>query len=186
MDEQPPDPPPDAPAESPRTRRRVVEADVETSRDGRTGCLVIGGLLGIIAGALFAFFGLPPLINHFFAEEHVAAGQTYSSGGRTIHAVGFSQTPSATIIDLEMTVNTTWDPQPKNFTVQYSSGGSWTKATGIVDAATGEQLNFDVAHLGKPTTVRVFFPPEPGRGTPRYLHLGDPHIQLELPPPGAT
>ena len=171
--------------EAPKIRRRVVEADTETSREGRTGCLVVGAVLGIAIGAVFAFFGLPPLINHFFAEEQVPAGQAYTSDARTIRAVSVQEDPTQTLVVLEMTVNSPWTPKPGNFTLEYASGGSWAKATAALDASLladpAQPVTFDSTNLGRKTDVWVIFPSEPDRGRPRYIHLGDPHIRLEIP-----
>jgi hypothetical protein len=174
------DSPGDGAPESLRVRRRLPSNDAGEGTEGRSGCLVAGAVLGVLLGAIFAFFALPPLVNHFFAEEQVPPGQAYSAGGRTVRAVTVEQTALSTVVHLEMTVNTTWTPKAANFTLEYSTGGSWAKALSVLDAATGQPLDFDVAHLGKRTEVSVAFRYEPERGTPRYIHLGDPHIRLEM------
>jgi hypothetical protein len=59
----------------PRVRRRVEEPGPDTT--GRTGCIAVGAVLGIVAGALFTFFGLPPILHHFLGETHIGVGETY-------------------------------------------------------------------------------------------------------------
>src|SRR6185312_12330917 len=72
----------------PALRRRVVPTNEPESREGRTGCLIIGAVLGIAIGALFTFFALPPLLNHYFGEQHIGVGGTYEGGGKTVQVDG--------------------------------------------------------------------------------------------------
>jgi hypothetical protein len=61
--------------ESERIRVRIEEPQEDTS--GRTGCLTIGAVLGIVAGTLFVLFGAGPLLNFLFPTDTIPVGESY-------------------------------------------------------------------------------------------------------------
>src|SRR5262245_854065 len=88
MPGEPPAEGPEAPpgGVEPAVRRRLQSGENPDTK-GRSGCLITGAVLGIIFGLTFAFYGLPPILRHYYGEKHVAAGQAYTSGGRSINVV---------------------------------------------------------------------------------------------------
>jgi hypothetical protein len=186
------------PAPTARVRRRV-EAGRGGDSGGRSGCLLTGALLGIVVGATFAFYGLPPILRHFYGERHVA-GETYDGEAKTVSVTytgtspdpaidaaqaffpALSGTPgSGVYVTLNVLTNKTWNPRLTDFSLQFTGPGDWVQAdasAGIDNAAGRLQFPLTVE------TVVVFHFPKPidAGAVPRYLHLADPLIRFELPP----
>lgn len=161
-------------AEQPK-RRRVLETPAKDTQ-GRSGCLITGAILGIIVGATFAFYGLPPILKHFYGEKHIAVGQTYEGDAKTIRVLSRE---SGSIV-LEVRTNKTWAPRPGDFSLQYKGAGDWQQAT----AATftdGAPAVFDIPELGETMRVTLMFPPPPSAGAQaQYLHIADPRVRFDL------
>jgi hypothetical protein len=181
-----------------RVRRRV-EAGMGGDNGGRSGCLLTGALLGIVVGATFAFYGLPPILRHFYGERHLT-GQAYDGDAKTVSvtyvgtspdlAVGVPQAffpalsgppDSGVYVTLKVLTNKTWNPRLTDFSLQFTGGGDWVSADALagIDNADG-RLQFPLTV----ETVVVFHFPKPidAGAVPRYLHLADPLIRFELPP----
>lgn len=189
------------PGSAPRVRRRVSPAESPEAK-GRSGCLITGAVLGIIVGATFAFYGLPPILRHFYGEQHVAAGQVFEGDAKTVSVsyVGFDPDPASSevvavqrvpgwfYLTLDVTTNKTWRPKVSDFSVQFSGVGDWVEADrahavgsgGGLDPVDG-QLDFP---LGERVALFLRFPrPIEAGATPRYLHIAAPLLRFELPPP---
>ncbi len=170
----------------PRVRRPVQEPGPDTS--GRTGCIALGAALGIVAGALFAFFGLPPILHHFFGETRIAAGEAYEGDAKVIRVTGVSvgnpppgtevTSPRVAYVSLVVTTNKTWSPGPSNFRLELSNGDR-VKANNPAKAITDSALDFE---LGVERTLTLIFD-LPGKFelVPRYLHVSDPPVRFDLP-----
>ncbi|MEO6398546.1 MAG: hypothetical protein ABIP13_08770, partial [Tepidiformaceae bacterium] len=55
---------------NPASARRRLESAPDPETKGRKGCLIWGAVLGIVVGATFAFYALPPILRHFYGETH--------------------------------------------------------------------------------------------------------------------
>lgn len=181
--------PPDAPT-GPRVRRRVdPSAGGDASRQGRSGCLLTGAILGILVGATFAFYGLPPILKHFYGEQHIAAGQTYSGDAKTIAVTEvtrggttkFAQNdPGADFwyVTLTITTNKTWAPKVSDFSLQFDGVGDWLPAIGAPAGSPSDTLDFALA---EERTVHLRFPLPPDSGAaPHYIHVAEPRVRLAL------
>lgn len=178
-------------AEEPRVRRRVNEPAPDTS--GRTGCIAVGAVFGIIAGALFTFFALPPILHHFFGEANIAAGATYEGDAKVIRVTDLSigspppgtevSAPRVAFVSLTVRTNKTWSPVPSDFRLELSNGDR-VKANNPARGVTDSALDFD---LGVERTLTLMFDlPGKFEVVPRYLHIGDPPVRFELPAPSPS
>jgi hypothetical protein len=175
----------------------VQASPSKADSEGRTGCLITGALLGIIVGATFAFYGLPPILKHFYGEQHVAAGQAYAGDAKTIRVTSAAlqtvKTPtgdSAPLFVVELTVatNKTWTLNASDVTLQFPGGGDWQKAESVASAdgqRPGPAVEFLPADLGTETRLRVVFKPINAAG-PTYLHIADPLVRFALEPASAS
>lgn len=174
--------------------RRRLESSNGADTKGRSGCLITGAILGIIVGATFAFYGLPPILRHFYGEQHIAAGATYEGDGKVIRVEAVVPNASAGSTgdtgqgwgaQLDVTINKTWDAKASDFSIEFAEGGDWLEATGIgLDQAdfstvTSASIMFDVRRLAEPHKLQLVFPARAGK--PKYLHLANPRVRWELP-----
>ncbi len=192
-----PQPEPDQP--SPRVRRRVGTGSADEG-GGRSGCLLAGAVLGIVVGATFAFYGLPPILRHFYGEQHIAVGQAYEGEAKTVSVTylgtnpdplapafgasgaSASQPAAGFYMTLKVLTNKTWNPKLTDFSLQFSGVDGWQPA----DASAGVET-VD-GRLRFPLTVELlvafhFARPIEAGVVPRYLHLADPLVRFELAPP---
>lgn len=178
-----------------RVRHRVSDGGSPDTK-GRSGCLLTGAVLGIIVGATFAFYGLPPILRHFYGEQHIAAGQTFDGDAKTIvvsytgvdpdpasgEPSDLQKQPGWLYVTLGVLTNKTWHPKLTDFSVQFSGVDDWVEA----DRATGPavvsgQPDFP---LGERALLFLRFPrPIDAGATPRYLHIAEPLLRFELQPP---
>jgi hypothetical protein len=183
---------PEEPQSPPPTRRRVQASPPKTETEGRAGCLITGALLGIIVGATFAFYGLPPILKHFYGEQHVAAGQPYTGDAKTLRVVSAgvqTQGGGGTLFVVELAVETnkTWTLKASDVSLQFPGGGDWQEAESIASADglhPGPVFEFRPADLATEVRLRVLFKPG-AADAPTYLHLADPLIRFALAPADA-
>ena len=98
-----------------RARRPVVERPDEDS-GGRRGCVTVGAILGVIAGALIAFLALPPLFSHYFGAADIELGKSYAADGRVLQVIESARQPGSDgqlypgvfVVRLQVTANKTW------------------------------------------------------------------------------
>ncbi len=187
-EEQSPEPAGQEPA---RVRRRL-ESGGQADTKGRSGCLVAGAVLGILVGVMFALYGLPPILKHFYGEQRIAAGGTFEGDGKLMRvdtiaplAKTRDEDREGWAAELSVTINKTWDANASDFSLEFTEGGDWLKATaiGIDEAAvsnvTSPSIMFDIAKLAEPHRLQLIFPAH--AGNPKYLHLASPRIRWELP-----
>ena len=167
----------------------VYQAD--TKSQGRSGCLITGAVLGIIVGATFAFYGLPPILRHFYGEKHVAANAQYVGDAKTIRVSRIDITPDPAAglpgemadkwyVTLVVTTNKTWAPVPSNFQLELTGLGDWVDAAAMAVDASG--TGGGIA-LGEEVHIFLTFPMSLSKpeANPRYLHLSDPRVRFALP-----
>jgi hypothetical protein len=146
-------------------------------------------VLGIVAGVLFTFLGLPPILHHFFGETHVAVGETYEGDAKAIRVtdlgIGGSPpgqevtSPRVAYVSLTVRTNKTWVPAPSDFKLELPNGDR-VKANNPAKGVTDSALDFD---LGVERTLTLMFDlPARGEVVPRYLHISDPPVRFDLPP----
>ncbi len=68
-------------ADGARVRRRVTAKEAAGEDPGRRRILVLGAVLGVIAGALIALFAIPPVFDRYFGVADVELGTAYRDGG---------------------------------------------------------------------------------------------------------
>lgn len=174
----------DEPAE-PRGRRRVLAGPGE-GRQGRSGCLVTGAVLGVVVGAIFAFYGLPPILRAVYGETRVAAGATYEGDGKAIRveSVRRSIEPqvvslfSEWVVTLTVTTGQAWEPEPADWRLEVPGVDEWLAAR---DPGGGPEQSLRFA-AGAERTLVLRFPrgDRQGGAPPKALHLGDPRVRFDL------
>lgn len=175
---------------APPRRRRVVYT-AESKSQGRSGCVITGAVLGIIVGATFAFYGLPPILRHYYGEKHIAIGAPYTGDGKTISVTRSETTPDpaadspagqpgARFVTVLVSTNKTWTPVPADFQLQYEEVGDWIEAGALAvdhsSAGGGLAVGQDV-HL----FLTFPLPASKPDAKPLYLHLSDPRVRFALP-----
>lgn len=176
--------------------RRVLLKSEDESTKGRGGCLALGAVLGVIFGIMFALYGLPPILKHYYGEKNVAVGAAYESEGRTIRVLGVTAgfdpltvgtepagTPAKDVI--VVTVRTTgWaenEPRQGRYRLEVEGVHDWLNPLPAIDAevqrdpplAAGEQevwLRFAMPEGISAESVR-----------PVELHLEEPRVKFQLP-----
>lgn len=164
-------------SESPRRRR------LETPRqntEGRSGCIITGAVLGIIFGATFAFYGLPPILRSIYGEENVAAGEAYEDSSRTIQVEYVQSEPGQVSVGLRVLVTGSWPVNNSSFTLELSDREEWVQAKPPTPARPETSLGF---RNGEERQVVLVFDVNPGDGDPEALHVSEPRIRFALPPP---
>ncbi|OAI40844.1 hypothetical protein AYO38_05015 [bacterium SCGC AG-212-C10] len=168
--------------------RRRLEDPTARKTEGRTGCLITGAVLGVIFGATFAFYGLPPILRHYYGEKHVTAGQAYSGDAKTIAVTSVRPAdPSKAALAggdivhviLSVRSNKTWSPQPADFSLELTSGGAWLQA--LPEVPTVLETSF-LMPLGEERTLLLRYRLPEGEGVPEFLHIASPRVRLALPP----
>jgi hypothetical protein len=166
----------------PTVRRPVPESEPEDT-SGRRGCIVAGAALGVVAGVLFAFFLLPPLLHHYFGETEVRMGAVYSAGGKTIgvasqYSFEDNLRGQGYEVDLDVTTNTNWAPQPDDFQLELADGVRITAEPPLPDSPD-TSLTFAA---GVRRRLLLRFPAPGGPGQPIALDLSNPRVRFTLPP----
>lgn len=176
-----------------KQRRRLESADESSTRIGR-GCLIWGGVLGVVVGGMFAAYGLKPILKHFYGEKTVAWSTTYTgggkqlsivhvtesgSGGNDICAPGDSDPAKVTCVEMKVVSDKDWDGlKAGSFTLQVANQHDWLDATSIAGHGA------DAVHVtaNTPMTVVVHFPATVGGAVvqPDYLHLTSPRLRFAL------
>ena len=173
-----------------KTRRRLETEDASQSHIGR-GCLIWGGVLGIVVGGMFAAYGLKPILKHFYGEQTVAWMATYSGGGKELSVTGVAQSggggcaptgsdpAKVTCVTLRVVSDKEWEGlNAGDFTLQVSNQHDWLDATSIVGHGTSPvRVTANV-----PMTVVVHFPVLAGGAADdaEYLHLTSPRLRFAL------
>jgi len=140
--------------------------------------MVAGGVLGIVAGILFAFFLMPPLLHHYFGETEVAAGSNYSGSGKTIGVVSVRAVGGEGYeVQLEVRTKDAWTPAPDDFQLELSSQS--LRVTAEPPSASVADSSLALAPGVERTLVLRF--PVIQAGQPKALHLSNPRVRFLLP-----
>ncbi len=161
----------------PQPRRRRLEEQEEAGN--RSGCLLLGAVLGIIVGIMFALYGLPPILRSIYGEKTVAAGETYEGDGRSIRVVSVERTtdPDRYRVTLDVTTNKTWDLQPDDFNLEISTAKDWTPA---LPPGDDPDTSLDFTLGVERTLLLVFEAPQRVDAKPEKLHLEHPRLKFDL------
>jgi len=164
--------------ESPTVRRRVEEP--KPGAEGRGGCIAAGALLGIVVGAVFTFYGLPPILRSIFGETSVAVGAAFEGDAKVIRVEQVSTDAAAglALVTLRITTNKTWYPRPGDFELEFSAGGGRVKANPPDPSQPAPALDFALAEE-RTLLLRFPVPSKPG-ATPKALHLAPPAVRFDL------
>lgn len=174
-----------APDEPRRARRPVRYSEEPQDASGRRGCLILGGLLGVVAGALLAFFVLPPLINYYFGTADVKANKTYTADAKVIRVTRVEARPTTTrpggpvqfAVRLSALTNKTWHPDAEDFELELSDGEHLTLLPPD-EAEPATSLDFE---LGVERVLLLRFPPIATAAKPKTLHMKEPRVRFALP-----
>jgi hypothetical protein len=166
-------------SESPR--RRPLESRKQNT-EGRNGCIITGAVLGIIFGATFAFYGLPPILRSIYGEEKVAVGQAYDDGSKTIQVEYVRVEPERVSVGLRVLITESWPVNNSTFSLELSERDEWVQAR--PPAADRPETSLGL-RIGEEREVVLVFDVAPGDGDPDALHVSGPRIRFALPPPEA-
>lgn len=166
--------------EPPTVRRRRLDQPEEQSV-GR-GCLVAGAVLGVIVGALVAFFGYPWVLRTFFAEEVVAPGGVFEGDAKVLRLLRYERDEESRVLNVWLSVRTnkTWRPGPENFYLSVRGERHPVEALPPDPALPETTLEFQ---LGQERTLLLRFPLPNPDAVPEAVRLAEPSIRFELPPP---
>jgi hypothetical protein len=164
---------PDAPQPSalPATARRRLEG--KPGDPVGKGCLLWGGVLGVIVGLTFAFYGLGPILRHFYGEAHVGAGETYEGTNFTIGLLDSSSEdpPNPNLVRLQLAISGERSWVTEDFKLQHSGGKNWS-------AASSSETLPDPAGSAISLLMLSFEVPSGARA--EALHLGSPRVRFSL------
>ncbi len=166
-------------SESPRRRRLETR---KQNTEGRNGCIITGAVLGIIFGATFAFYGLPPILRSIYGEEKVAVSQAYEDGGKTIRVEYVHVEPERVSIGLRVLVTESWPVNNSTFSLELSERDDWVQARPPAADRPETSLGF---RAGQEREVVLVFDVAEADGDPAALHVAGPRIRFALPPPEA-
>jgi hypothetical protein len=175
-----------------KTRRRIETDTQSESRIGR-GCLIWGGVLGIVVGAAFAFYGLKPILKHFYGESTVAAHAAYHGDGKQLAVAGTGAsakpgnvpclptgTDPAEIFCLAFSITSGKDPgfKASDFSLEVTNQHDWIHATSLV----GPDVEPPAYSANSPVILSIHFPATIGGDSvdPEYLHLTSPRVRFAI------
>lgn len=173
--------------------RRVVLKTPSPDRQGRTGCIAAGAVVGVLVGLMVGLYALPPILKSIYGEKKVAAGEVFEGDGRIIavEAVGIASEPlgepspgmqrADVALRLRITNNKTWDATLADWTLEIAGIENWIPAA---SATTDGQPGF-APPLGQTSTVELRFVVErpAGETAPlrlEALHLANPRVRFAL------
>lgn len=159
--------------------RRRLDLPDPAEREGRTGCLVLGAVLGILVGALVAFFVMPRVFDHYFGTADIFEGETYRGDGKVMRLESLQRVPDAQGREYPglfeavfvVTANKSWHPQPGDFILEL------TNANDVPGTAFGEGV--PPLPLGDEVRLVVRFPGTERRDVePEAVHIAEPDVRF--------
>jgi hypothetical protein len=173
--------------------RRVVLETPSPDRQGRTGCIAAGAIIGVLVGLMVGLYALPPILKSIYGEKKVAVGETFEGDGRIIavEALGIASEPLGpstpgmqrhdVSVRLRITNNKTWDATLADWTLEVDGIENWVPAA---EATTNGSPGFNPP-LGQVSTVELHFVVErPASETSPLrlvaLHLATPRVRFAL------
>lgn len=156
--------------------RRRLEPPPDPSKEGRTGCMAWGAVLGVLVGIMLAIYALPPILKSIYGTEQVAAGEALEDGGLTLRATGVREVESGPAGAVEVTLEGSsvegWDDRGREWTLELSGG---ERLPVLRDSVT------TLRAAGEPAEFVLTFPRLPTQtAAPLYLHLSSPRVRFDL------
>lgn len=181
--------------ESGRRNRIRLEQPGDDDRKGRTGCIAMGAVLGVLAGVMVALYALPPILNSLYGEKAVAPGASRTVDGIEFRVISFTVGPDEhceglpacppASIQLSMAVTAAadegWTPDPEDFLVEVDGVETWIEAIAPLEGVPATDLRWLPSQQ---RTVVVRFPLPLGStaeaAEPVAIHVTTPRARLEL------
>ena len=179
-----------APSSSPARRR--LEAPENPDTKGRKGCLTWGAVLGIVVGATFAFYGLPPILRHYYGETHIAADEFYKGDAKLIRVLRVETVrtdppdgspkalPPSYYVTVSLVTAKTWAPKAGDFSLELAGVDDWVEGVAYKGADADGTIPLTLGGVESEITLRFPRPVE-ASAEPVYLHLASPRVRFELP-----
>ncbi|MEP6871921.1 MAG: hypothetical protein ABI939_08745 [Anaerolineaceae bacterium] len=142
-------------------------------------------------GATFAFYGLPPILRHFYGETKVASDEFYEGDAKIIRVLRVESVrpdppdgPAATVplsyyVTISVITAKTWAASASDFSLELSGGGDWVPGIAYTGANADGAIPLKLLEEAE---VTIRFPrPIEASAVPRYLHLANPRVRFALP-----
>jgi hypothetical protein len=149
--------------------------------------MLLGAVLGVVAGALIAFFVMPRVFDHYFGTADIFAGETYTGDAKVMQLDSIQRIPDAQgneypglfAATFTVTTNKTWAPSPDDFVLSLGIG---TRVEGLGLELNGAVPELGVSlPLGSERQLVVFFPGTERRDAePRSVHLREPDVRFHV------
>lgn len=174
-----------------QVRRRIEQPSEDRAK--RSGCLIWGGVLGVLVGIMVGVYALPPILRHYYGETKVAADEFYRGEGKVIRisTLGQSSEPLGEarqgmqredwFVTIVVVSQDRWQPKVSDFSLEFNEIGQWQQAT---DATSGG-LPFEAVEPGSENQVELhfvaeFLPKDADSLTPKALHLSEPRVRFAI------
>jgi hypothetical protein len=181
---------PESEIANPEPVRRRIEQPTEDQQK-RSGCLIWGGMLGVLVGIMVGVYALPPILRHYYGEEKVAAGESYRGEGKVIRigSIGQASDPLGEVaegmrrFDFFVAVvagsEREWRPKPTDFSLEFKELDDWQLAS------SGPSEESLLVPPGGESTLQLHFIVEVRRDdaaqlTPDALHLSNPPVRFDI------
>ena len=102
-----------------KPNRKRLSIDQDAAPGNRRGCLVTGAILGVLAGFIVGLFVVPPLINHYFADNPIQPGQSYEAENAEITLRKISALSEILEVELTIDAYSDWKPIHTDFTIKF-------------------------------------------------------------------
>lgn len=155
----------------------------------RTGCLWVGGIVGVVVGVVVVFFAVPSILNFLFPSETIAVGTTFENDKLELRIVEVVRgelekdpgNDAAYVVRLEVNAKSSWSPRYDNF-VLVLDDDTEIRAESHGRAPPIEQAPANAAvPQGRSVLELQFSKGEPTLAKPDSLHLEEPPVKFELP-----
>ncbi|MFN0096605.1 MAG: hypothetical protein ACKVVT_17750 [Dehalococcoidia bacterium] len=172
-------------AESPaRVRKRISHELPVEERSSRRTAWWIGGLLGVLVGAVVAFFVVPPLMNQYFGTADVGLGTAHSADGGRYTLTAFDEEPG---LDGTRTLVATFEVASRSgaeFGLAAArlrlEGGAILPPARPSGSAVPDPL---VLEAGASRTVELRFSVPAGLGSKaEYIEFSQPRVRFHVEP----
>ncbi|MGE3076716.1 MAG: hypothetical protein AB7N24_21820 [Dehalococcoidia bacterium] len=174
-----------------QVRRRIEQPSEEQAK--RSGCLIWGGVLGVLVGIMVGVYALPPILRHYYGETKVAADEFYRGDGKAIRISNLGQASEPLgeaaagmrredyFVTVVVVSEDEWQPKVTDFSLEFDELDQWRQAAD----ATSNGEPFTTVPAATETEIElhfvVEFPPEEADTlTPKALHLSDPRVRFAI------
>ncbi len=170
----------------PQPTRIRVDDTVPEPDPARTGCLWIGGILGVIVGVIVTFFAVPSILNFFFPSETIAVGETFEDDKLTMRVKSvvrgqFLSGDYGYALTVAVHAQSSWKPSPQNFVLVLEDRAE-IKANYLYTSPSGSEGG-RVPQGQSEVTLEFPAGSDADLADPDSLHLEEPPVKFELPDP---